>query len=285
MDAVGAALALLDRIDARPPKTLDAREGKALADELRPVVRALGRAYYTKGESLVGDTQYDRLFHALREVEALYPELQTDDSPTSRVGGAPLEGFEKVDHPQPLLSLGERLRRRRVESLGRPRAQGARRRAGRGGDARLRRRVQDRRAGARAHLPRRRADPGRDARQRPDRRGRDGQRPHHPVHPAADRRRAGARRGPRRGVHGALDVRGPERSAGGGRREDAGEPPQRRRRQPAPARLRDHRVARALVRRLRARAGDGRRARPPVGHLGLAGRPGDAHQPRAPDVY
>ena len=106
MDAVGAALGLLARIDDRPPEALTPQEAQALAGELRPVVRLLGRAYYTDGESLVGDTQYDRLFHALREIETLHPELQTDDSPTSRVGGAPLEGFDKVTHPQPLLSLG-----------------------------------------------------------------------------------------------------------------------------------------------------------------------------------
>ena len=103
MDLVSAALGLLDRI-ATPPAS--EAEAAALAAELRPVVRDLGRAYYTDGQSLVGDTQYDRLFGALRELEEVHPALQTPDSPTHRVGGAPQDRFEKVEHPVPLLSLG-----------------------------------------------------------------------------------------------------------------------------------------------------------------------------------
>ena len=104
MDVVGTALDLLARVDGGRPESHET--AAALAAELRPVVRALGRAYYADGESLVGDTQYDRLFHALREIEERWPDLRTLDSPTQRVGGAPLEGFEKVEHPVPLLSLG-----------------------------------------------------------------------------------------------------------------------------------------------------------------------------------
>ena len=103
MDLVSAALGLLDRI-ATPPAT--EAEAAALAADLRPVVRDLGRAYYTDGQSLVGDTQYDRLFGALREIEEAWPDTQTPDSPTHRVGGAPQDRFEKVEHPVPLLSLG-----------------------------------------------------------------------------------------------------------------------------------------------------------------------------------
>ena len=101
-----AALGLLGRLDARPPDALIEAEAEALARDLRPVVRALARAYYTEGRSLVGDTQYDRLFGALRTVEERFPALQTPDSPTHRVGGAPLDRFEKAEHPVPLLSLG-----------------------------------------------------------------------------------------------------------------------------------------------------------------------------------
>ena len=104
MDAVSAALDLLARLDGGRPEAHD--RASALAAELRPVVRALGRAYYADGESLVGDTQYDRLFHALREIEDEWPDLRAPDSPTQRVGGAPAEGFAKVEHPVPLLSLG-----------------------------------------------------------------------------------------------------------------------------------------------------------------------------------
>lgn len=105
MDAVDAALGLLGRLDARPPEALDAAEAGALVAEIRPVVRHLAGAYYTEGRSLVGDTQYDRLFGALRALEDRFPDLVTPDSPTHRVGGAPLDRFRKAEHPVPLLSL------------------------------------------------------------------------------------------------------------------------------------------------------------------------------------
>ncbi|MEM1055839.1 MAG: NAD-dependent DNA ligase LigA [Bacteroidota bacterium] len=94
------ALDLLARLDDDPEDSAD------LATEIREVVRELARAYYTDGESPVGDTQYDRLFRTLQELEAAHPEWRVADSPTHRVGGNPLDAFEKVQHPVPLLSLG-----------------------------------------------------------------------------------------------------------------------------------------------------------------------------------
>lgn len=106
MDLVGTALDLHARLDRLALDDLPVDAAAALAGELRPVVRGLSRAYYTEGESLVGDTQYDRLFHALRAIEAAHPGLVVPDSPTHRVGGAPLDAFRKVEHPVALLSLG-----------------------------------------------------------------------------------------------------------------------------------------------------------------------------------
>ena len=101
MDAVAEALALADRLGrAGTPEPAE-----ALAADLRRVVAALADAYYVRGQSLVGDSQYDRLFSALRGIEAARPDLRSPDSPTHRVGGAPLSRFEKATHPEPLLSL------------------------------------------------------------------------------------------------------------------------------------------------------------------------------------
>ncbi|MEM0963429.1 MAG: NAD-dependent DNA ligase LigA, partial [Bacteroidota bacterium] len=107
MTLVRDALDLLARLDDRADALgdLSEREAAALAEELALIVRGLQRAYYRDGDSLVGDTQYDQLFHALREIEEAHG-LQTPDSPTHRVGGAPLDAFQKVEHPVPLLSLG-----------------------------------------------------------------------------------------------------------------------------------------------------------------------------------
>ncbi len=98
MDVVSEALILLRRLGEAPADP-------ALVPDLRSVVSALATAYYTQGESLVGDTQYDRLFHALRAAEEADPSLVTPDSPTHRVGGAPSDRFQKATHAEPLLSL------------------------------------------------------------------------------------------------------------------------------------------------------------------------------------
>ncbi|MBN2560789.1 MAG: NAD-dependent DNA ligase LigA [Phycisphaerae bacterium] len=61
--------------------------------------------YYVEGRPVISDQQYDLLFVRLKELEAEHPELITPDSPTQRVGGEPLEGFEHVTHAVPMLSI------------------------------------------------------------------------------------------------------------------------------------------------------------------------------------
>lgn len=61
--------------------------------------------YYTLDAPSVPDAEYDRLFRELEALEAAHPELKQPDSPTQRVGGAVLDGFESVRHEVPMLSL------------------------------------------------------------------------------------------------------------------------------------------------------------------------------------
>ncbi len=61
--------------------------------------------YYVLDDPEITDAEYDRLFRRLQELEAQYPELVTPDSPTQRVGAAPLEEFEAVTHTIPMVSL------------------------------------------------------------------------------------------------------------------------------------------------------------------------------------
>ena len=61
--------------------------------------------YYTLDAPSVPDAEYDRLFRELEALEAAHPELRLPDSPTQRVGGAPLHGFESLRHDVPMLSL------------------------------------------------------------------------------------------------------------------------------------------------------------------------------------
>ena len=63
------------------------------------------RAYYVHAEPLISDQDYDRLYRELLDLEASHPELRTSDSPSQRVGGEPLEGFDTVQHALPMMSL------------------------------------------------------------------------------------------------------------------------------------------------------------------------------------
>nr|CRH07753.1 DNA ligase [Candidatus Magnetococcus massalia] len=75
------------------------------AFELRRLLNLYSHHYYVLDEPLVPDSDYDTLFQELQKLEANNPKLITPDSPTHRVGGAPLDGFEKVAHRVPMLSL------------------------------------------------------------------------------------------------------------------------------------------------------------------------------------
>jgi len=62
-------------------------------------------AYYVLDTPDISDAQYDQLFRELQDLETLYPELQTPDSPTQRVGAAPASNLASVEHLRPMLSL------------------------------------------------------------------------------------------------------------------------------------------------------------------------------------
>ncbi len=73
--------------------------------ELVEQIKKLDRAYYEEAQPLVSDQEYDRLYRELLDLEAAHPELATADSPSQRVGGAPLPHFTSVAHAQPMQSL------------------------------------------------------------------------------------------------------------------------------------------------------------------------------------
>ncbi|HEY1404875.1 MAG TPA: NAD-dependent DNA ligase LigA [Pyrinomonadaceae bacterium] len=78
-----------------------AQEIKELRDELRHHEEL----YYVYDNPEISDADYDALMARLQQLEAEHPELATPDSPTQRVGGRPLEGFEQYEHRRPMLSL------------------------------------------------------------------------------------------------------------------------------------------------------------------------------------
>jgi DNA ligase (NAD+) len=74
-------------------------------EELREQIRYHNRRYHVEDAPEISDAEYDALYNELESLEAEHPELVTPDSPTQRVGGEPLEGFEEVRHSIPMLSL------------------------------------------------------------------------------------------------------------------------------------------------------------------------------------
>jgi DNA ligase (NAD+) len=74
-------------------------------EQLRQEISQHNYRYYVLNDPLVSDAEYDALMDELRALEEAHPELVKPDSPTQRVGEQPAEGFTKVEHPAPILSL------------------------------------------------------------------------------------------------------------------------------------------------------------------------------------
>ncbi len=73
--------------------------------ELRQILNEHAIRYYVEDAPTIPDAEYDRLMRELLEIEAQYPQWVSEDSPSQRVGGAPLSSFESVTHERPMLSL------------------------------------------------------------------------------------------------------------------------------------------------------------------------------------
>ncbi|MDW8351744.1 MAG: NAD-dependent DNA ligase LigA [Anaerolineae bacterium] len=78
----------------------------ARAARLRAEINEHNYRYHVLDAPVISDAEFDALLNELRAIESQYPELITPDSPTQRVGAPPAEGFAKVRHAQPILSLG-----------------------------------------------------------------------------------------------------------------------------------------------------------------------------------
>lgn len=78
---------------------------RAQVEQLREQIERHNYQYYVLDDPQIPDSEYDRLFRRLQQLEAEHPELVSTDSPTQRVGGAPLAAFDEVEHRVPMLSL------------------------------------------------------------------------------------------------------------------------------------------------------------------------------------
>lgn len=85
---------------SHPPPSI----GKRIA-ELRALIQRHDHLYYVEARPAIGDADYDALYRELEALEEQHPALASPDSPTQRVGGAPLAQFQQVQHTPPMLSL------------------------------------------------------------------------------------------------------------------------------------------------------------------------------------
>lgn len=82
-------------------------DAKKRIEELRKLLNQYGYEYYVLDNPTVTDHEYDQLMQELISLETEFPQLVTPNSPTQRVGGVVLEGFQKVEHRIPMLSLAD----------------------------------------------------------------------------------------------------------------------------------------------------------------------------------
>lgn len=86
-------------------------------NELVTLLNRYATEYYTSDNPSISDSEYDRLYRELVELEAAYPDQVLADSPTHRVGGKVLDGFEKYSHQYPLYSLQDAFSREELEAF------------------------------------------------------------------------------------------------------------------------------------------------------------------------
>ncbi|ELZ88234.1 NAD-dependent DNA ligase [Haloferax elongans ATCC BAA-1513] len=89
-----------------PAEELSRAEAEEQAALLRDAIREHDHRYYVEAEPLISDAAYDTLFSRLLALEGTF-DLDTTDSPTSRVGGEPIEALETVEHVAPMLSIDQ----------------------------------------------------------------------------------------------------------------------------------------------------------------------------------
>lgn len=85
--------------------------------ELVALLNRYAKEYYTEDKPTVSDSEYDKLYRELVELEKAHPEQVLPDSPTHRVGGLVLEGFEKYEHEYPLYSLQDAFSRQELDDF------------------------------------------------------------------------------------------------------------------------------------------------------------------------
>ncbi len=98
---------------------LDKGEAEEEAEKLREAIRHHDHQYYIRNDPKISDAAYDRLFRRLQRLEAEFPAVQTEHSPTRRVGAEPLDALPSAEHAAPMLSLDAALEEEAVADFDR----------------------------------------------------------------------------------------------------------------------------------------------------------------------
>ncbi len=94
-----------DLFDSPAPEPSDSPVKRV--EELRDQIRHHDELYYNQATPEISDADYDKLYREVEELEAKHPKLADPNSPTQRVGGDPIEGFEQITHAVPMLSIDD----------------------------------------------------------------------------------------------------------------------------------------------------------------------------------
>lgn len=97
---------------------MDTRTTIKRIEELRKLINYHNRRYYQLDDPEISDAEYDRLMKELIDLEVQFPEIDISDSPTQRVGAAPLEKFNTVEHLTPMLSLANAFSEQDISDFG-----------------------------------------------------------------------------------------------------------------------------------------------------------------------
>ncbi len=101
----------------RRTNVMEREDALRKAESLRREIDRHNRLYYVENQPEISDTEYDHLLQELTDLESAFPDLITPDSPTQRVGGAPVGGFQTLRHTLPMMSLGNTYSREELQEF------------------------------------------------------------------------------------------------------------------------------------------------------------------------
>lgn len=104
--------------DFTPIETITRKKANKQSEQLRNAIHEHDRRYYNEGNPIISDSVYDQLFKRLQKLEHEF-NLHTENSPTTRVGGSPVDDFETVEHVKEMLSIEQSKEREDVEQFNR----------------------------------------------------------------------------------------------------------------------------------------------------------------------